>query len=86
MHCPVTRKRSFLTEDMALEALFQNHIRNNYHTGQGPINVYLCEECGDWHFTSKGEMHPTLSDSLDNGDLKAERDAFFWEQKFKGRF
>lgn len=78
-------KRSFESEQLAEEALIQNHIRNEYRAGQGPINIYECDECGCWHFTSKGMKHDLFNDEEVIHRINAERRAFHWEQGFKGR-
>ena len=59
--CP-TAKRIYLTEGLAEEALIDAHSRNNY-AGSGPIAVYQCEDCGYYHFTSKGKMNEKLARS-----------------------
>lgn len=78
----ITGKRSFADEELALEALIQHHIINDYPPNQGPINVYECSECGNWHFTSKG-----TNKILDNPDIKnrikKERIANQWERRLR---
>lgn len=76
-------KRLFESEAIALEALIQNHIVNTYNVGEGPRNVYLCNECGSWHFTSKGETHSFLDDEETMAKIKKERIASHWERKLK---
>ena len=83
MHCPVTHKRSFQDEFMALEALMNNHAQNFHKRESGPINIYQCDHCGDWHFTSKGEIHPDLRKDETQLRIKTERLGAHWERKLR---
>lgn len=58
--CP-SGKRSFYNQSLAEEALVEHLIRFNHPEGTGPVNVYLCDDCGEYHFTSKGPMSELLS-------------------------
>jgi hypothetical protein len=83
MFCPVTRKVSYDTEELAVEALIQNHIRNDHMPGRGPINVYQCEHCGTWHFTSKGLANPTLENEDVKARIKKEKLGEYWDRKLR---
>ncbi len=61
MSCP-THKRDYLSKQEAEEALIEHHIRFDFPPGQGPVNVYQCDFCEAWHFTSKGEKATILND------------------------
>ncbi len=76
-------KRSFSSLELAEEALIQHHVRNDYKHGEGPINVYQCEYCNEWHFTSKGSKHDLFDDSEVQKRIETERRAFQWEQKLR---
>lgn len=80
MNC-VTGKTCYATEELAKEALIQNHIRNGHRTGSGPINYYKCNDCGNWHFTSKGNPHPMFSDAQTMNKIKKERLVQSWERR-----
>ena len=84
MNCP-TGKKCFDTEDLAVEALIQNHSRFHHGSDSGPINVYACRDCGDFHFTSKGEPHPMLNEAQTKNTILKAREAAYWESKFRGR-
>lgn len=76
-------KTAFDSKELGEEALIQNHIRNNHREGSGPQNIYECDDCGDWHFTSR---HPISELLLDESVLKRiarERLSLQWEQKIK---
>ena len=79
----VSNKRSFADQQLALEALIQYHIRNEFTHDQGPINVYQCTDCGNWHFTSKGEKADILNQKETIEQIKRERRAYQWEQKLR---
>lgn len=62
MSC-VTGKNQYQSKELAKDALIENRIRNNHRDGSGPINVYQCLDCQEWHFTSSGEEAEFLRDS-----------------------
>ena len=77
-----TGKRIYQTETIAEEALLDAHSRNNY-AGAGPIAVYQCEECGYYHFTSKGTMNKRLAEQIASGKIKLQQQANDWNRKWK---
>jgi len=79
--CP-TGKRVYLTEALAEDALIDAHSRHDY-AGTGPVAVYACEECGYYHFTSKGKMNEKLAQQIANGKLKRLQEANRWMDKLK---
>lgn len=81
-NCP-TKKRSFHSAELAEEALIGAHIHFNYGKGQGPIGFYQCEECGSYHFTSKGSMNIRLAQMLNDGMMQKQKEVKWWEDKFR---
>jgi hypothetical protein len=79
--CP-TGKRVYLTEAMAEEALIDAHSRSDY-AGTGPVAVYLCEECGYYHFTSKGKMNEKLAQQISSRKIRRHQEANRWVNKLK---
>jgi hypothetical protein len=77
-----TGKRVYPTENLAEDALIDAHGRNQY-AGTGPIAIYQCEECGYYHFTSKGKMNEKLAQQIVNGKIKLQQQANQWEKKLK---
>ena len=77
-----TGKRVYQTESLAEEALIDAHSRNQY-AGTGPIAAYQCEECGYYHFTSKGPMNKRLAEQIANGKIKLQQQASEWNRKWK---
>ena len=83
MFCPVSKKVSYPDEALALEALIQHHIRNFHDSGRGPVNIYQCDHCGDWHFTSKAERHPDLDSPEVMQRIQRERLGDHWERRLR---
>lgn len=76
-------KTIFQSKELAEEALIQNHIRNNHRAGSGPINVYECNDCQNWHFTSTGETSFLLLDTEVKNRISKDRRAMEWEYRLK---
>ena len=72
------QKRSYATENLALDALIEARIRFLQNSS---ITVYQCEDCGQWHLTSRGNMHPRLAKELTSGNVEKSRLAYQWEKK-----
>ncbi|GHM99545.1 hypothetical protein WSM22_10350 [Cytophagales bacterium WSM2-2] len=79
--CP-TGKRAYPTEILAEEALVDAHSQNQY-SGTGPVAVYRCDECGYFHFTSKGKMNERLAQLIASGKIKLQQQGADWERKLK---
>jgi hypothetical protein len=77
-----TGKRVYLTESLAEDALIDAHSRHQY-AGTGPVAVYQCEECGYYHFTSKGKMNVRLAQQISSGKIKREQEANRWIRLLK---
>ena len=75
---------SYPSSEIAIEALIQAYSRFSFPKGTGPITIYLCEECGNFHFTSKGIMHPELEKYLSGKHINRDREAERWLHKLKG--
>jgi hypothetical protein len=85
--CP-THKKSFATELQAEDALISAWTTYNYSLPNAPIAVYRCDDCGEYHFTSKGEVNKRLSAMLSSGQIKKIKDADQWLDRIKrkGKF
>lgn len=73
-------KRAYYTEEMAIEALVQTHIVFENSTA---ASVYQCEDCGEWHLTSRGPEHEKLKEAKIDGRIKREREAKYWNNQFR---
>lgn len=82
MSCP-SHKRAYLSREQAEEALIQHHIHFHHRESEGPVNVYQCEYCGNWHFTSKGTMASVLQEEEVKDRIRKERIAADWERKLR---
>jgi ABC-type ATPase with predicted acetyltransferase domain len=80
--CP-TGKRLYLSEQLAEDALIEAHVHFDYRSGSGPVAVYRCEDCGNYHLTSQGPMNTRLSQLLAKGTIKKQKEAARWQGKFK---
>ena len=79
----ISGKRAFANEELAESALMEAHQRNYYKPHEGPVNFYQCEECGQFHFTSKGAVHPHLEKLKKSGQLNSSREADFWDNRLR---
>ena len=82
MKC-VTGKVCYLTKELAEEALIETRSRFHFREGNGPIAVYACEDCGEWHFTSKGPVSNVLTSTDVKKSIDARQEASYWEKKFR---
>jgi hypothetical protein len=81
----VSNKKSYPTKEIAENALLDTHMNFEFKSGDGPIAVYLCEDCGNYHFTSRGPMNIKLEQLIKEGKINAQRQANAWMDKFKRR-
>jgi hypothetical protein len=79
----VSGKRVYESHDMAVEALVEARTRYTYSSGNGPIAVYKCDECGFYHLTSKGQINSELEKRLKNGKIDLEKEANRWLDRMK---
>ena len=79
----VSGKKLFDTEALALLALIEFYRNNGNININGPKNVYHCDECAYWHFTSKGEFHLDLKNYLSSSEYQLRLKANKWISKFK---
>ncbi|NJM26670.1 MAG: hypothetical protein HC859_15525 [Bacteroidia bacterium] len=78
-------KRTYASETMAEDALIEAWSRYHYTPGQGPVAIYRCDDCGQWHFTSQGPMNTRLAGALKSGKISLSRAAEDWLQKLNRR-
>ncbi|MFZ5970094.1 MAG: hypothetical protein ACOYXA_00750 [Bacteroidota bacterium] len=80
--CP-SGKKLFISQHLAEEALIEARIQFDYAPGAGPIGIYLCEDCGHFHLTSKGIMNERLVSMMQSGELRKAKMASEWQNKWK---
>lgn len=76
-------KQYYADEQTALMALLEVWGRTAFRAGEGPRTVYRCDDCGGWHFTSKGTVHPQLEAYLQTPEFQLRRKAADWENRFR---
>lgn len=80
--CP-SGKVVYNSISLAEDALVDAWIRNHYQKGQGPVNVYRCDDCGNFHLTSKGMMNERLQIAIEKGEIQRLRRAWDLENKLR---
>lgn len=79
--CP-SGKRSYMTLQIAEDALIELWSKNDYRSG-GPVNAYKCDDCGSYHMTSQGNMNSRLSLYLSDKKSGIDKEANKWLDKLK---
>lgn len=75
-------KNFYHTIEEAEEALILHLGSHQYAQGTGPVNVYPCDFCEGYHFTSKGAAHPMLDNQKVKTRIAKLRQASDWENRF----
>ena len=76
-------KRIYLSFEVAQDALVESWIDFEFRPGAGPISVYKCDDCGYYHLTKSGVMDEKLRQYLDDGKIERQKEAKYWQNKFK---
>lgn len=71
-HC-ITKKRSYQNKEDAENALVYSRISSG---SSGARNIYLCDDCGYWHLTSRGELSEVVKSRQREIDLAREANKF----------
>lgn len=81
--CP-SGKRAFTSEVQAEEALIDTRTRRGDERN-GPVGVYRCDDCGQYHLTSKGTLNARLAQYIKEGKLKLNQEAERWKSKLNNK-
>lgn len=81
----ITKKNRYATQYLAEDVLIELWTKNEYHQGHAPIAVYRCDDCGDFHLTSKGPMNPRLAEAIRSKGMSLAKEANRWVDKLKGK-
>ena len=73
------------SREIAEEALIEARTQYNFGHRDGPIAIYLCEDCGAHHLTSQGVMNEKLKQYLADGKISLQKEANHWMSKIKKR-
>lgn len=79
----ISGKRMYSSKEVAEDVLIEAWTRFDYSSGNGPVAVYQCEECGNYHLTSKGAMSEKLSQAISDGKIQRQKEADRWMDKIK---
>ena len=72
-------KKGYYTEPEVQEALIRSHISFR----SSATNYYVCEECGEFHLTSKINKHPLLNSPEVISRIKQEQQEQDWQSKLR---
>ena len=78
MSC-ITNKKGYYTEPEVQEALIRSQI--GFRTSA--TNYYVCEECGEFHLTSKAGVHPLLKTQEVQERIRKEQQEQDWNQRLR---
>lgn len=78
-----SQKKMYSSESIAVDALIEAWIHFEFKPNQGPVAVYLCTDCSQYHLTSQGNMNATLAQYVKDGTLKRMKEASNWEKKLR---
>ncbi|HYC84644.1 MAG TPA: hypothetical protein VEB86_05450 [Chryseosolibacter sp.] len=81
----ISGKRSYPTHAVAEEALIELWNRNDYRAGNAPLDTYHCEDCGNYHLTSRGPMNERLARYLSTHESKINKEAARWLDRFRNK-
>lgn len=75
----------YRSQQLAEEVLIESWTRYDYTAGNGPVAVYQCADCGQFHLTSKGPVNEKLQEALATGKVRRQQEAAHWLDKLKRR-
>jgi hypothetical protein len=80
MNC-ISQKKTYSSASQAEDALIDAQIRYDYTSGNGPVAIYKCVDCGQYHLTSKGPVNERLAKLIEQGKVKSQKEANRWIDK-----
>ncbi len=81
----VSNKKVYPSKEIAEDALIEARTQFDYKIGSGPVAVYQCEDCGNFHLTSSGPMNQKLDQLTKDGKIQRQKEANQWLNKMKKR-
>jgi hypothetical protein len=79
----ISGKRVYASQEIAEDVLIEAWTRYEYNNNTGPISVYKCDDCGNYHLTSRGPMNERLAKALADGKIRQQKEARRWEDRFR---
>jgi hypothetical protein len=81
----VSGKKGYPTEAIAEDVLIETRTRFDYAPNNGPVTVYRCDDCGNYHLTSRGEVNKKLAEYLADGKIQKQKEADRWMDRLKNK-
>ena len=81
----VSGKKMYASREVAEDVLIETRTRFEYGPHSGPVAVYQCEDCGEFHLTSRGPMNEKLAKALAEGKIDRQKEVDRWLDKLKKR-
>ena len=81
----ISGKRVYASREVAEDVLIETWTRFDFTPANGPIAVYQCDDCGQFHLTSRGPMNEKLAKALADGEIKRQKEADRWLGKLNRR-
>ena len=79
----ISGKRVYASQEIAEDVLIEAWTRYEYNNNTGPISVYKCDDCGNYHLTSRGPMNERLAKALADGKIRQQKEARRLEDRFR---
>ena len=79
----ISGKRVYASQEIAEDVLIEAWTRYEYSNNTGPVSVYKCDDCGNYHLTSRGPMNERLAKALAEGTIRQQKAARQWEDRFR---
>ena len=79
----ISGKRMYGSQQVAEDALIEAWTRFDFTLKNGPVAVYRCDDCGEYHLTSRGPVNQRLSQAIAEGKIQRQKEADQWTDKFK---
>ena len=79
----ISGKRVYASQEIAEDVLIEAWTRYEYNNNTGTISVYKCDDCGNYHLTSRGPMNERLAKALADGKIRQQKEARRWEDRFR---
>ena len=79
----ISGKRTYGSQEVAEDALIEAWTRFKFAHNNGPVAVYRCDDCGEYHLTSQGPVNPRLAQAIAEGKIQRQQEADRWTNKLK---
>lgn len=73
----------YASQEIAEDVLIETWTRFEFAPNNGPVAVYRCDDCGQFHLTSRGPMNGKLEKALQEGKIQRQKEADRWLNRLK---